>query len=111
MDDVVKVAMEIKSAIRAIKTENQPGKYEALIKAKAEAMAEYDKQLAIEILRLKDQKVPISIIRDVAKGNISEYLYRKTVAEEALKALFSRLENLRAQLNGLQSVNRHLSEL
>jgi hypothetical protein len=111
MDDAVKVAREIQSAISAIKAENQPGKYEALIKAKAEAMAEYDKQLAIEILRLKDQKVPISIIRDVAKGNISEYLYRKTVAEEALKALFSRLENLRAQLNGLQSVNRHLSEL
>ena len=96
-------------AINALGEEGEPRKVLEMIKTKAQAMAEYDKQRGMATGALKKDGVAVSIIDARAKEIVSEFLYLKIIAEESLKAHYSRMEQLKAQLNGLQSINRHLS--
>ena len=104
--DIIKVAESMEFAIAALGGEGQ--KASGLINAKATAMAEYDKQLGMSIGAMKATGMAISIIDKSAKGEVSKFLYDKIIAEESLKAHYSRMEQLKAQLNGLQSINRYL---
>ncbi len=102
----VRVGIEIEKAIKALGEEGQQSG--DLIKAKARAMADYDKELGTREGTLKAAGAAVGIIRDLAKRDASEYLYQKIIAEESLKAHYSRMSQLEAQLNGLQSLNKHL---
>ena len=106
--DVIQVSQDIKALIDAIRDEgkNSPD----LIEQKAEAMCSYDKALGKSVAALKASGTAVSIIRDIAKEKVCNCLYNKIIAEESLKAHWHRLEYLKAQLNGYQSINRHLSE-
>ena len=102
------VANDIKAVIEAIKSE---GKLSAgLILAKAGAMRDYDKCVAVRSASHKAQGMAVTMIRDQAKGDASECLYAMIVAQETLKAHWERLKYLQAQLNGYQSIYRHLDE-
>ncbi len=104
--DSVKVSQDMERAIAALGREGELSL--DLIKNKAKAMAEYDKVLGVAIGVKKADGMAVSIIDKTCKGEVSEYLYRKIIAEESLKAHYSRMEQLKAQLNGLQSMNRFL---
>ena len=86
------------------------GKYcadlDRLGNAKAKAAMAYDGALAIHIVKLK-QNNPVTILEKIAKGEVSEQLYDKMVAESAYKSCISKLEARKAQLNALQSLYRH----
>ena len=103
------VAQQILKASDAISLEGQRS-YD-LIQAKAEAVAEYDKQRGVETAKLKLAGEPVTIIDARVKGNIFAELQAKIIAEETLKAHYCRMENLRGQMNALLSVNRHLSHV
>ena len=107
MADLILTVERIETAIKLLTKEGQ--RSDKLIQAKAEAMAEYDKTLAVVIIKLKADGNPVTIIDKLAKGGVSDLLLKKIVAEEMLKAHYSRMEMLKAQLNGLQSINRYLS--
>ncbi len=102
----VQVGIEIEKAIKALGKEGQRSK--ELIEAKAKAMADYDKALGVRTGALKATGMAVSIIEKTAKGDASHHLYLKIIAEESLKAHYSRMGQLEAQLNGLQSLNKHL---
>ena len=102
----VQVASQIETVIDAIKTE---GKLSTdLIKAEAESMRDYDKQVAISSASHKAAGMAVTMIRDQAKGDASEHLYKMIVAQKSLKAHWERLKYLQAQLNGYQSIYKHL---
>ena len=105
--ELIEVAKKMEQAMQALGLEGKRSL--ELIKAKATAMAEYDKMLGVHVGTLRAEGTPVSVIDKIAKGNVSEFLHKKIVAEEILKAHYSRMEQLKAQLNGLQSINRHLS--
>jgi len=109
LKEPVKIAEMIEKAIAALGEEGR--KSEGLIEAKAKSMAEYDKQFAVACAKLKANGVPVGMIDRLAKGETAEILYARIVAEEALRAHYARMEQLQAQLNGLQSLNRYLSVL
>ena len=104
--DVIQTAKRIENAIIALGNEGK--KSFDLIQAKAGAMREYDKTLTVTITTLKAEGNAVSIIDKLAKGRTSDLLIKKILAEEMLKAHYSRIEQLKAQLNGLQSIFRHL---
>lgn len=90
-------------------------------KARAKAIMEYDKALAISIATLRNDKnyllygkqypqPPTTIIEKLAKGICAQQAYDKEIAESGYKACISNLEALKAQLNGYQSIYRHLDE-
>ena len=105
--EVVAVAEQIKKIIEAIKTEG--ARSNVLILAKAEAMRLYDKAVAIKELKLKNDGMAIGLINHQAKGDASQLMCEMIVAQESLKAHWQRITYLLAQLNGWQSIYRHLT--
>ncbi len=105
--EVVAVAEQIKKLIDAIRAEG--GRSNVLIMAKAEAMRVYDKAIAVKELKLKNEGLAIGLIGHQAKGDASQLMCEMIVAQESLKAHWQRIGYLEAQLNGFQSIYRHLT--
>lgn len=80
-------------------------------KAYAEAEKEYRTALAREIMRLRDEKVPVSLISDLARGNIAETKYKRDLAEVTYKTAKDALEALQSQLSGLQTLYKWQEEI
>lgn len=88
-------------------------------KQKALASAEYDKQLAIVLVKLSNgvemevggeriQKPPASTSEKIAKGIVSQLKFEMDIAENNYKSLITKLECIKQELCGYQSVNRYL---
>ena len=74
---------------------------------KAESLAEYDKQMAIKMLLLKEEH-PVTLVEKLAKGECSNYRYVMEVATSKYKSTLTKIESYQAILNGWQSINKYL---
>lgn len=104
--EAVAVAQHIEAIIGAIKLEGQRSK--DLIETKANAMRVYDKAIAVNELQYKADGMAVTLIGHQAKGDASQLMCEMIIAQEGLKAHWHRLEYLKAQLNGYQSIFRML---
>ena len=88
---------------------------------RAETSALYDKAVAVVLIGLRNGKAyemdgvaisdpPASIMEKIAKGICWQERLNMDLAEGEYKSLITGIELLQAQLNGWQSINRHLSE-
>lgn len=88
---------------------------------KAVAVSDYDRKLAVTLAELRNSETyklagkeypvpPVTIMEKIAKGICSTERYALEVAESAYKSCISNLEALKAQLNAMQSIYRHLDE-
>ncbi len=85
---------------------------EAKGNARANAISNYDKQLKIAIVTLREAgKFPATLIEKIAKGVCSDHRLTLELAEVGYKACISNLEALKAQLNGYQSIYKHLDSV
>ena len=76
------------------------------------AISDYDKQLKIAIVVLKEEgKFPATLIEKIAKGVCSDHRLTLELAEVGYKSCISNLEALKAQLNGYQSIYKHLDSV
>ena len=117
--DILKIAQEIERRIRLLDLGRQELPKRA--KLKAETMAEYERELSKTILRLRNEKVewegqviensPATLVEKIAKGMMWEKKLEADLAESSYKNAFKGVDILQAQLNGFQSIYRHLSEL
>lgn len=80
-------------------------------KAYAEKEYEYRMALAKEIMRLKDAKMPVSLIADVARGNLADLKFKRDLAEVTYKTAKDMLEALQSQLSGLQTLYKRQDEI
>ena len=81
IQEKIKILKENKTQIeKALKEQKKRA-----IKA-AEKEAEYRKELAKEMYRLKELKMPATLIGDIARGNLSELRKERDLAEIELKA-------------------------
>ncbi len=102
-DIVEKIIKEIGDCRRDIETKGN---------ARAQAISNYDKQLKIAIVTLRDAgKFPATLIEKIAKGVCSDHRLTLELAEVGYKACISNLTALMAQLNGYQSIYRHLDSV
>ena len=87
--------------------------------ARAKAIKAYDMKLAIALATLREsnnyemagrkwEAPPVSIMEKIAKGIVAEERYNLEIAEAGYKSAICNLEALQAQLNGFQSIFRHL---
>ncbi|KKN78853.1 hypothetical protein LCGC14_0346250 [marine sediment metagenome] len=105
--EVKQVADRIESIVIEI------GKFRKQIEGKgaerAKAISNYDMRLGIAIVTLKDEgKFPATLIEKIAKKVCAPDRERLELAESGYKACISNLTALMAQLNGYQSIYRHL---
>lgn len=102
-DCIEKLISEIGHCRRDIETKGN---------ARAKAISNYDKQLKIAIVVLKDGgKFPATLIEKIAKGVCCDHREQLELAEVAYKACISNLEALKAQLNGYQSIYKHMDSV
>ncbi len=102
-DYIEKIIKEIGDCRREIETKGN---------ARANAISNYDKQLKIAIVTLREAgKFPATLIEKIAKGVCSDHRLTLELAEVGYKACISNLEALKAQLNGYQSIYKHLDSV
>jgi hypothetical protein len=109
MSTVLEVAENIERIINALKAEGV--KSQDLVTAKAVCISDYDKAIGVATLTLKSEGHPATLIPSLAKNVASDQRRDMVVAEEMLKAHYSRIGILEAQLNGYQSIFRHLQSM
>lgn len=109
-DSIEKLIKEIGYCRREIESRGQ---------AKAKAVSNYDRKLAITLANLRHTESyellgktyktpPVTILEKIAKGICFEERLAMEIAESGYKAVISNLEALKAQLNAYQSIFRHL---
>lgn len=87
--------------------------------AKAKFTAEYEKSLAVTILKLRNNMIdsfdgisctdlPATLIEKVAKGICWKESNAASLAESEYKSAIVGMESLKSELNGYQSINRFL---
>lgn len=88
-------------------------------KAKAKAISAFAKKVTITEIKLKNGlidkidgievgHVVASAARKIAEGYCWQELHDKELAEALYKSNLTNIEAIKAELNGLQSVNKHL---
>jgi len=80
-----------------------------LAKDKAETMAMYERAMASETVTLIPNHA-ISVIEKIARGRCADLKCKADLAESSYKNCLKIIDITEAQLNGYQSINRHLSE-
>lgn len=117
MDDVLTITNKIEYQRKELREER--GKLKELATKKATATATYSREVAIMEIKLKNGaitkwgdltvgRVTASSARKIAEGICWKELLAKEEAEAIYKAAVETLMSIRAELNGLQSISRHL---
>jgi hypothetical protein len=119
-NDPHKTALSIEKKIALL--EQGRGLLEGLGNDKALMTAIYDKDLAIALIKLRNGKdfmlegeaikdPPAGLCEKIAKGICWESRLRMEQADITYKSAITKMDSIRSELNGCQSVNRHLSDL
>lgn len=117
MDDILTNAQKIDQMIQQI--EELICTIDEMATDKSNGIANYDRELAITILRLKNKDItefegnkidnlPATILPIIAKGIIYKAAFDKEIGDAGYKAIITKIEARKSQLNGLQSINKHL---
>lgn len=106
--NVINVANAIEFKIKQL--EELRRKIEGSATEKARAISEYDKAIAKQVFVLREKGHPSTIVKELAKGKCYQERYDMELADGLYKSLISNMNCLQAELNGWQSINRHLSE-
>lgn len=78
-----------------------------LAKNKAEFERVYREALAKEIMKLRSENIPVSIISDLARGNVAYLKFERDLAKDLYKSGISALEAIKTQASILQSICRY----
>lgn len=79
---------------------------------KADAIADYDKCLAVAIIKRKDEgKYPATLIEKIARGDCYKQRAAAELAEAQYKLTVTKMNAIQAELNGWQSINRHMGDI
>ena len=109
MSEPIEVAAKIQRKIDELESFRQRLNQFVANKELSRATVNYEKAKGIEVETLKANGQPVSVIDSIAKGNCAEQKGDLVQAEITYKALTLNIHVLESQLNGFQSINRHLS--
>lgn len=70
----------------------------------AEKERDYRKALALEKTKLRDQGLPVTLIDDVARGNLADLRFQRDLAKETYIAARDAMKAIQTQLTALQSI-------
>jgi len=118
--ELIKIADAIEALIKLIGETRR--EIEKKGNARAEAISNYDRKIAITLATLRDTELyelagqtykspPVTIMEKIAKGICADERYKLEIAESDYRATVSNLNALQSQLNGYQSIFRNLAEI
>lgn len=116
--------IEVSDEIRKICSELQSlyAKLDDYARAKVVASSDYEKELALVMLRLRSggtlqlgeeesKDIPTTIIEKVSRGHCWHWALERDKADIKYRNLIKKIDIKQAQLNAWQSINRHLQEV
>lgn len=107
--DTVEIAQEIYTAAKRLQKSGD--KLFSLAKEYAEAEQRYRQALGMEIMKLRDKKVPVTLIGDVARANLSDLKFNRDLAEYRYKAGRDKAQALQAEISALQTLFKNQTEI
>ncbi|KEH90601.1 hypothetical protein [Clostridium botulinum] len=107
--DTVEIAQEIYTAAKRLQKSGD--KLFTLAKEYAQAEQKYRQALGIEIMKLRDEKVPVSIVGDVARANIADLKFERDLAEYRYKAGRDKSQALQAEISALQTLYKRQEDI
>lgn len=98
--------MDVTQAIWNTAKKLENGVQDITDKAKlyAEAEKNYRVALARQIIELKTQKYPATLIGDIARGNVADLKFKRDVAEQIFKSARDGLQARSNELSAMQSI-------
>ena len=81
----------------------------ALAGDRAQAIGRYAVDLRVAIIKLRSEGQPVSIVVKLAEGLCKDSLVAKELAEGCYQVARQKQRAIEAELNGCQSIFRHLS--
>lgn len=82
-----------------------------LAKNRAETEREYRMALSKEIVTLRAEKMPATLIGDVARGNVSHLKFERDLAMELHRSAMSSIGALQVEIQSWQSILKYMSEV
>lgn len=107
--DIVEIAQEIYTAAKRLQKSGD--RLFSLAREYAEAEQKYRQALGIELMKLRNEKVPISIVGDVARANISDLKFERDMAEFRYKAGRDKAQALQAEISALQTLYKRQEDI
>ena len=118
--EVIEISQKIVEKIALLEKGREQLKDRA--KRKAQTTANYEKDLAITIIKLRNnaiktweeyscENLPVTLIEKIAKGICYQSKLNMEQSEAEYKNAIVGLNTIQAELNGYQSMNRHLQEV
>lgn len=115
--ECVTIAKQIHEMVK--KSQEIRATFRKLNEAKCKAAADYDRQMAVVLIRLKNgdaiewngqriENPPASYCEKIARGVCSDARLKMDTAEGLYHAAQSNLRALQAEMSCLQTINRHL---
>ena len=114
--DIIEISNEIQKKIKLLEKSREIIRERANDKAKA--ISDYDRALALAIVKLRNdkscyidgvdvgEKTPTTVMKEIAKGICWREKLELEKAEGLYKSAVSGINSLQAELNGLQSIFR-----
>lgn len=107
--DTVEIAQEIYTAAKRLQKSGD--KLFSLAREYAEAEQKYRQALGMEIMKLREEKVPVSIVGDVARANVAEIKFNRDLAEFRYKAGRDKSQALQAEISALQTLYKRQEDI
>ncbi|EGO87970.1 hypothetical protein G8S49_01385 [Clostridium botulinum C] len=107
--DTVEIAQEIYTAAKRLQKSGD--KLFTLAKEYAQAEQKYRQALGMEIMKLRDEKVSVSIVGDVARANIADLKFERDLAEYRYKAGRDKSQALQAEISALQTLYKRQEDI
>lgn len=82
-----------------------------LAKRKAETERTYRIELAKVMFRMRDEKLPATLIGDLARGEVADLKFERDLAAEKYRTAFSVMDALKIEISALQSIAKYNSEI
>lgn len=77
----------------------------------AEAERDFDKAFSMKILELLERKLPATLIKEIAKGELSDIKFKMDLSSMTLDSCKRSLSALESQLSALQSILKYQAEV
>ena len=118
--DVYEISKEIRAKVKLLETGRNLMKERS--KLKAETMAEYEKEIAITILKLRNGvemkfegqvivKTPVTVLDKIAKGICWRERLAMDMADNEFRAAIIGMKAIETEMTGLQSINKYFDKV
>lgn len=107
--ETIKLTEEIHKASKRLS--KGPAELFTLARKGAEAERAYRKALSMEIMKLRLEGLPATLIGDIARGNCADLKWARDLADAELTAGRDGLKAIITEVTALQSILRHQSDI